>query len=43
MKVFPIILDDELNRRIEEYMIKKGIKTKRDAILELIKKGLERG
>jgi len=41
-RIFPIIIDDELDRKIKEYMLKKGIRTKKEAVLELIKKGLER-
>lgn len=39
-KIFPIILDDELNRKIGEYMLKYNFRTKKDCIIELIKKGL---
>ena len=42
-KIFPIILEDELNKKIEEYMLKHGVDKKKDCILTLIKKGMERG
>ncbi|MCS7094063.1 MAG: hypothetical protein RMJ18_02690 [Candidatus Aenigmarchaeota archaeon] len=41
-KIFPIILDEELDKKIKEYMLKKGIRAKKDAILELIRRGLEK-
>ena len=41
-RIFPIILDDELNRKIEEFMLKHDIDKKKDCILQLIKKGLGR-
>lgn len=31
-----------MDRKIKEYMLKKGLRTKKEAILELIKRGLER-
>lgn len=40
-RVFPVILDDNLNRKIEEYMLKHEFRTKRECIIELIKKGLD--
>ena len=39
-KIFPIILDDALNRKIEEYMLRHDIDRKKDCILHLIKRGL---
>jgi hypothetical protein len=42
-KIFPIVLDDDLDRKIEEYKLKKGIRIKKDAVLELIKRGLKDG
>lgn len=42
-RIFPIILDDDLNRKIEEFMLKHGIEKKKDCILQLIKKGLSHG
>jgi len=41
LKIFPIILDEELDRKIREWMVKNGFKTKRESIVALIKKGLE--
>jgi len=40
-RIFPIILDDELNKKIEELMLKHNFRTKKDCIIELIKRGLE--
>ncbi len=42
-RIFPVILDDELNKKIEEYMLKHGVEKKKDCILSLIKRGMERG
>ena len=39
-RIFPIILDDELNKKIEGYMLKHNIDKKKDCILLLIKRGL---
>lgn len=39
-RIFPIILDDVLNRKIEEYMLKKGIERKKDCIIGLIREAL---
>lgn len=39
-KIFPIVLDEELNKKIDEYMLKHEYRTKRDCIIDLIKKGL---
>lgn len=42
-RIFPIILDDALNKKIEEFMLKHDIDKKKDCILQLIKKGLGHG
>ena len=39
-KIFPVILDDALNKKIEEYMLKHNIDTKKDCVQQLLKRGL---
>lgn len=39
-RIFPVILDDELNKKIEEYMLKHEIDKKKDCVLILLKRGL---
>jgi hypothetical protein len=39
-KVFPLILDEELDRKIEEYMLKNNFRTKRECLIFLLKKSL---
>jgi len=39
-RIFPIVLDDELNRKIEEFMLRENFRTKRECIVYLIRKGL---
>ena len=39
-RIFPVILDDALNKKIEEYMLKHGIEKKKDVVIQLIKRGL---
>ncbi len=41
VRIYPLVLDDELNRKIEELMLKKNFRTKKECILALIRKGLE--
>ena len=40
VRIFPVILDDALNKKIEEYMLKHDVEKKKDVIIQLIKKGL---
>ena len=39
-RIFPIILDDALNKKIEEYMLRHDIDRKKDVIIQLIRRGL---
>lgn len=39
-KIFPLVLDEELDRKIEEFMLRKNFRTKKECITHLIKKGL---
>ena len=40
VRIFPIILDDALNKKIEEYMLRHSIDKKKDCIIGLLKRGL---
>jgi hypothetical protein len=39
-KIFPVILDDVINKKIEEYMLKHNFDKKKDCIQYLLKRGL---